>query len=473
MKKKLSKKIPIIDFITKTSKFKIIFILMLITVIYASLLLPANQNNLFKSIILTHTFPMFNVMFFSVLSLNTINTCTIFCKNDSYIIRLKNKKATAKELVKLVLQVNTLLIICFLLIYFMLLSLSQFGYYQTTEVFKYHITTKTYSIFLIIRYYLYALIFSAINTILYLKLKEKKTLILNIIFIVMFSFISLELDNVSFNFLPWHYFTLINYNSFIIELKYSLIYLSLLIFVFIILFNIPNKKNLSLTKYLFKSDLNYLIKKQKNILLLIVTVPVVVLITRLSQELSSLELLKSALALDITKNSYNILDYVIYLFNILSYIFITNYLYLKDYQVNLDKIYLRTDFKKFYLQKTTIFLIFTFIIMFIQYFLLILVLAFTNHPIILKEIIKVFIINYLFITLIQQIFVSAMIIYSSFSKLRIGLIILGIISFIFIPKNIINLNAYYLLLALILVIIINKTLNKKYHKKIIQYIGGI
>lgn len=242
MKKKLSKKIPIIDFITKTSKFKIIFILMLITVIYASLLLPANQNNLFKSIILTHTFPMFNVMFFSVLSLNTINTCTIFCKNDSYIIRLKNKKATAKELVKLVLQVNTLLIICFLLIYFMLLSLSQFGYYQTTEVFKYHITTKTYSIFLIIRYYLYALIFSAINTILYLKLKEKKTLILNIIFIVMFSFISLELDNVSFNFLPWHYFTLINYNSFIIELKYSLIYLSLLIFVFIILFNIPNKK---------------------------------------------------------------------------------------------------------------------------------------------------------------------------------------------------------------------------------------
>lgn len=207
--------------------------------------------------------------------------------------------------------------------------------------------------------------------------------------------------------------------------------------------------------------------------MLIVTVPVVVLITRLSQELSSLELLKSALALDITKNSYNILDYVIYLFNILSYIFITNYLYLKDYQVNLDKIYLRTDFKKFYLQKTTIFLIFTFIIMFIQYFLLILVLAFTNHPIILKEIIKVFIINYLFITLIQQIFVSAMIIYSSFSKLRIGLIILGIISFIFIPKNIINLNAYYLLLALILVIIINKTLNKKYHKKIIQYIGGI
>lgn len=477
MKKRVFKNQELINNITKGSKFKLVFTFAVLTAIYGASLLGANQKDFFGTIMLSHSFPFFNVMFIAVLCLNTINTCSVFCNNENYIIRLKDKKTQVKELIIIVLKVNIVLIICFLLIYFILLNFSQLGFYQVKEVFHYEVNSGVYSIFYLARYYIFALLLMIINTILYSKLKEKKIMLLDLFFIIMFGLASTyNLESTTrFALLPWNYYSLVNYGSFSMELMYSLLYLVILAVVVGFTYWLSLKKEPTITKYIIKNDINYLLKKQKKILLLILGVPVILVILKVIEKQKGINILIYALALKIDLTNYNILEYVIYYFYIIVYLFLACYVYIKDYKTNLDQLYLRTDFKKVYVSKTKIFLLMMFIIMLIQYGLVTIVLLLLKNSIPMVTLSKAFITQYLLVVLLQQTFLTGYLSAGLNATLKLIVIAVGIGILIVLPKDIIHLSKYNLILVISLGIIIgiNHWIHKKYNKKIIQALGGV
>lgn len=477
MKKKIFKNEEIINHITKGSKFKLIFVFAVLTAIYGASMLGINQKDFFGTILLSHSFSFFNVMFIAVLCLNTINTCSVFYNNENYIIRLKDKRTQLKELIKIVLKVNVLLVTCYLIIYFMLLNFSQLGFYQVKEVFHYEINSGIYSIFYMIRYYIFALVLMIINTILYSKLREKKIMIIDIFFIIMFGIASVYNIEVTSKFaiFPWNYYRLVNYGSFSVEVMYSLLYLVILELVVYLLYWMSLKKKQKITNYLIKNDINYLLKKQGKILLLIFIIPIILTILKIIENKSGMTILNYVFALKIDPNNYNIFEYVIYYFYIIIYLFLAFSLYLKDYKTNLDQIYLRTDFKKVYLHKTKIFVILMFVIMPIQYGLITIIMILTKNNIPLLELSKAFITQYLFIILVQQISLTGYLLSGVNNIIKVIVIILGICLLVVLPKSIMDLEKYNIVAIIIIsvVIMINHWVHKRYNKKIIQVIGGV
>lgn len=477
MKKKIFKNEEIINHITKGSKFKLIFIFAILTAIYGASLLGANQKDFFGTILLSHSFPFFNVMFIAVLCMNTINTCSVFYNNENYIIRLKDKKTQLKELIKIVLKVNVLLVTCYLLIYFMLLNFSQLGFYQVKEVFHYEINSGIYSIFYIIRYYIFALVLMIMNTILYSTLREKKIMIIDILFIVMFGLASVYSMEVTAKFaiFPWNYYSLVNYGSFSIEIMYSLLYLVILELGVCFLYWMTLKRKQKITTYLIKNDTNYLLKKQKKILFLIFAIPILLTILKTMENRRGMSIINYVFALKIDLNNYNIFEYTIYYFYIIIYLFLSFSLYLKDYKTNLDQIYLRTDFKKVYLHKTKIFVILMFIIMLIQYGVISIIMLLTKNNIPLLELSKAFITQYIFIILVQQISLTGYLVAGINNIIKVIVVVLGIGLLVVLPKSIIDLEKYNIVAIVIITvaIMINHWIHKKYNKKIIQVIGGV
>src|SRR5699024_4334604 len=102
-------------------------------------------------------------------------------------------------------------------------------------IFQYSIKSNIYSIFFAIRAYLLIMIFMIINTILFVILKENKTVIINLIYLFIFPIYD-PLVAIHFRLLPWDYFSVINYGCFEKELRYSLYYIVIVILISILLF---------------------------------------------------------------------------------------------------------------------------------------------------------------------------------------------------------------------------------------------
>ena len=102
-KKNLFNDQTLTDFITKTSTFKIILFFTIVTAFYGAYVIGYGIDGFFEPIIFSHTNSYYNVMFFAVLALNTINTSRIFTENTDYIIRLDNRKNYLKKCVKLLI----------------------------------------------------------------------------------------------------------------------------------------------------------------------------------------------------------------------------------------------------------------------------------------------------------------------------------------------------------------------------------
>lgn len=235
MEKKWFKNKPIIDGITKTTRFKVIFIFVIAIAFIGGLTNTEPKKELFTAILNYHSSIIFTAGFFLVFLLATLNTCLEFYKNDAYIIRLNNKKNLLKQLIILVLQINGLLFLCYAIIYIIVLNINMFDCYDVGAIFQYSIKSDIYSIFFAIRAYLFIMMFMIINTILFVLIKENKTVLINLIYLLIFPIYD-PLVSIHFRLLPWDYFSIINYGCFTKELKYSIFYLLVLIIVTIILF---------------------------------------------------------------------------------------------------------------------------------------------------------------------------------------------------------------------------------------------
>ena len=246
LKNKLHNQFQIFNYLVSTNKFKLLFLISLILCIYGTIGLTSLDDTYIDTAITSFQFYIFNVFLFLVLFLNTLNTCTTFNKEFSnYIIRLKSKKKYIIEIIKSVLLLNIFLFILIFIIYFMFLNVLKLNNIKIVPFIHYNINNLIYLLFYLFRYFIYALLIMIITTIIYINFKEKITLGISTLFLVGFldeKFDASLVDTIILK--PWSYFSTVWYKNFQIEIKYSIIYFLLLIFLVIILYfvTLKNKK---------------------------------------------------------------------------------------------------------------------------------------------------------------------------------------------------------------------------------------
>jgi hypothetical protein len=238
MKMKIKKYYSLLNCITTTPKFKVLFLLLFVISFYGSFVLGSAIENFIDSIFVAFQFPIFNMIFFLLIGLNTYNTCTTISKKFSYyIIRLESKKAYYIEQMKIAFIVNIYFLILFFIIYFSFQVFFNTGNFLIHNYNTYNVNNLVFSIFYLSRYSILLLLIMNIMTMLLLNYNDKVVLTFSFIFSIGFLVTPVSdttLNTFSINY--WIYFNGINYSSFITEINYSILFLSFLSLFNIVLF---------------------------------------------------------------------------------------------------------------------------------------------------------------------------------------------------------------------------------------------
>lgn len=243
VKSKLLKQYHLLNYIVSSGKFKLIFFLTIVLCFYGTISITSLEDTYIDTALISFRFYIFNLFTFLILFLNTLNTCVIFNKEFSnYIIRLKSKKKYVNEMLKTTFLLNVFFFILLFILYFILLSMFKLSNIQITPFQNYDISNLIYLLFYLFRYTIYGLLIMMMTTIIYINFKEKITLITSSIFLL--GFLEVKFAATIGNSLilkPWTYFSSVMYSSFFSEVKFSLLYLLLLIFIVVILYVITLK----------------------------------------------------------------------------------------------------------------------------------------------------------------------------------------------------------------------------------------
>ena len=477
-KKKLDSTTEILNFITKTSKFKAIIILSIIISLYGSFVLSAGVENYFNAVLVTFQFSTFNALLFLILFINTINVCSIFNKYYFYIIRLNNKQVYLKELIKLVVRANLIVIGIIIISYLAFLNLVEFQYLFPAD-YNGYVNNIIYTVFYLIRYIIIAILISIISIISHVKLGEKTTIIINIMFIAFFWIVpntNLTIAG-SFSIRPWKYFESIRYESFSLEINYSVLFIFILEIITYLLYKNINIKYNKFNIYVILSDLEYLFRKRYKEVMLLFIIPVFVLIiVNLGISNDGLELLKMTLGLNLQEKNLNIINVVMFTFDIVIQLYLIICLYIKDLHNGLDNIFLRITTVKWYLIKELLSLIIIALLKSIQYLLiLVILLVLRKNNILFKQIIIVFLSDFLYTITLQQIVTLIYMNIKSMEKIKYLIIPLIILVMLVIPKNIMWYNKYQVILVIINIILFlfSMLIYKINKSNIIQNVGGI
>ncbi len=238
--------LKILNYISSTNRFKIIFMMMIILSLYGSFVLGISSNNFIDSILIPLQFPIFNLFMFALLFFNTLNTCTCFDKKFSfYILRLETKSNYIKELSKTTLILNIFYFLLFFIFYFIVLNIFKLGNINIHSYQNYLVNNLTYVIFYLLRYIILSLLITTIVTICYINFKEKIAMIISAIFMVGFMLTPLSATVKSnFTIIPWNYFINIEYSSFITEISFSTLFILIIELVIILIYRLTllNKK---------------------------------------------------------------------------------------------------------------------------------------------------------------------------------------------------------------------------------------
>jgi len=199
-------------------------------------------------------------------------------------------------------------------------------------------------------------------------------------------------------------------------------------------------------RYIFLNDIEYLFHNRKKILMLIFLIPL--LVCMIINNNSAIEMFYTAFGINLNFNNTSVIELMMFIFNVVIYLFLMFDLYIDDMQFKMDNIFLRMDLKKWLFNKNIVFLFLSFLLKLIQYLLILLLMYFNNKQIAINQFINIFILDYIYISFIEFVSISMYILYITRKKLNIffGVILLCIL--IFIPKNILSMNKYILLILI-------------------------
>lgn len=189
------------------------------------------------------------------------------------------------------------------------------------------------------------------------------------------------------------------------------------------------------------NDIDYLIRKRKTILLLVLLIPLVSIFIAAFASATPNEIIIYSLGLSVNTKNIGVIELIMYLFNVSLFIFLVADLYIKDVAYQLDNIFLRTRPAKWFVKKTILFMICVLFMKLIEYLgIFIFFVILKNVNVINQDFIKIFFCDYLYILLIQYLFLLIYIISIYLSKHKWVCFLLFVVAMIFIPKNIFSLR---------------------------------
>lgn len=246
MKNKYHNELKILNYITTTERYKLIFWLSVILCLYGGFVLGISKQNFFESLLVPLQFPIFNVFFFSIIFLNNINACSVF-KNEfpNYILRLKNKKTYIRSLIRLSLLMFLFHFIIVFLLLLMILLLTTSNDLSIIPYQNYSINIALYLLFYCIRYIIFGMLITIISTLIFVNMGSKFTLLVDGIFLALLFYLGNIISlKTNFSISIWSYFTITLYSSFSMELSCSLFMALILEIIVILLYwvSIHNKR---------------------------------------------------------------------------------------------------------------------------------------------------------------------------------------------------------------------------------------
>ncbi len=286
-------------------------------------------------------------------------------------------------------------------------------------------------------------------------------------------FLDVDFSKNNFKILFYSYYMLYDYGSFSLEIFYSVLYLLLLECFLYFLVYIFMKKKSNFFSYIIRQDGNFIFNNRKIYLLLFLFLPSIFMIVNLFSNVTGIDLYLYSLGLKVDFDQFDFLQYIIYYYNILIYLLMGLSIFLKDYKGNLEYLFLRHDFKEFYLQKNTSFLFYHFILMISQYIFLFIISLFSGRVFFSFDLLFLFISEYLSLLLLQQITLFGYFISCILSKLKVIIGMVAILLIFILPKNIFNINILLFFFMICFMIGVNTLIHKKYYRKIIQVMGGV
>ena len=255
------------------------------------------------------------------------------------------------------------------------------------------------------------------------------------------------------------------------EVLYSCIYILILLIISLLLYKFILKKNKNINniRYIFFTDILYLLKKRKRILLLFLLFPIVTTFINVNMDLSFISIVNTSMGTNIILKEFGPLEICMYLLNIGIIAFLITDLFIRDIKYSLDNIFLRTNILTWFIDKVIIFLMFSFILKILQYVLVAIILL-INNKVFDSNIINLMLADYFYTSLVGFIFLLMYILFITLNKTKFLPIIGGILLIIVLPKSIWSLKCYiiYMIVILILIITIISKIIKNKNKKIFE-----
>lgn len=226
-------------------------------------------------------------------------------------------------------------------------------------------------------------------------------------------------------------------------------------------------------RYLLRNDISYLLHRRKYFLVLLFLVPFLSFTYYIGSQ-DEIFLYEIMFGTNL-RNNANIMEFLMYLFQLFTYLFLMLDLYVKDIKFQLENIFLRMNPTLWILQRICILFIFIFILKLIGYWIPGVIVLLFQHSIQLDKIISIFLIDTIYTSAVI-VFILFLILCSTYSKTRLIIDIIYCSIFIcLLPKNIFKCWEImgYLGLFIFLVSIFNILYVKKNYMKLIQKVGGI
>lgn len=244
MKDKLRDDLKIIRYVTSTERYKAIFFITLIAILYGTLALGIYTENFFESILMPFKFYLFNIIMFTLIFLNNLNLCSIFQKDFSfYIIRLKDKKAYIKTLVRLSVLNYLIYFLTVILLMMTILLLTSFNNISIYNYENYSISNAFYCIFYMFRYIIYGLLITISFTLININTNDRILIFIQLVFLAMFfnGNIMNMVEKREISLYIWTYLSTTTFITFGLEVVGSILILLILEVIFLLMYYISCK----------------------------------------------------------------------------------------------------------------------------------------------------------------------------------------------------------------------------------------
>lgn len=204
-------------------------------------------------------------------------------------------------------------------------------------------------------------------------------------------------------------------------------------------------------KYLIFNDLFYSLGKHKKLVIFYIAIPIIYLLFNAYMKIIiNQDFFDSILAINVDYRISGWLSMLLYLFYIFVYIYIMILLFAKDLKNGSENIFLRMSPIKWIMCKMLSIMIIDFILLILLYLSIIMIFISLNFFV--ENLIILFLKNYAYFLLVQNIILLIFIIYKKYPKIVLLLSFIGVVCVNTIPTNIRLCNVVYMFIIYIMVL---------------------